>query len=581
MYDWKNITTVPTATEFIDMVLRKTITKTPTVIHKSYPIPRIRQFYMRKVRFTAQTFCDRIALILEQFPHIEEVHPFYADLLNILYDKDHYKIALGDLNTTKHIIDNLAKDYVRFLKYGDSLYRCKQLKIAALGRMCTALKRKGDSLAYLERIRQHMSRLPTIDPNTRTLILTGYPNVGKSSFMNKVTKANVDVQPFAFTTKSLYTGHFDYEYLRFQVIDTPGILDHPLDQRNTIEMQAITALAHLRAAVLYLMDVSEQCGHSIEEQVALFQSIKPLFVNKPVVVVLNKVDITPFETLPTAQKELIESLSVPGVELIMASAVTEEGIAKVKDSACKKLIDMRADVKVASKKFERYSNRIFVAEPQPRDDLNRDVCIPDRVVKGLPKTERETYKEVQARSGGAGVYSYDYRDHLDLPVDDWKYDVVPEILNGKNIADFFDADIAEKLALLEEEEDARLESQDNSELIRLPPDEVHKPSMYPKETDLSKRRKRRAQNSNDDVKRANNDDNSDDEFDSDMSDSEQVPATPVMTSQQKKKEIKQKRRVHAGFFRQGKSGEADRHVYDLKPKHLNSGKRGIGKSDHR
>ena len=42
------------------------------------------------------------------------------------------------------------------------------------------------------------------------------------------------------------------------MIDTPGILDQPLEHRNTIEMQAITALAHLRAAVLYVMDLSEQ-----------------------------------------------------------------------------------------------------------------------------------------------------------------------------------------------------------------------------------------------------------------------------------------------------------------------------------
>ncbi len=48
-----------------------------------------------------------------------------------------------------------------------------------------------------------MSRLPSIDPNTRTLLLCGYPNVGKSSMMNKLTRADVEVQPYAFTTKSL------------------------------------------------------------------------------------------------------------------------------------------------------------------------------------------------------------------------------------------------------------------------------------------------------------------------------------------------------------------------------------------
>lgn len=64
------------------------------------------------------------------------------------------------------------------------------------------------------------------------------------------------------------------------MVDTPGILDHPLEERNTIEMQAITALAHLRAAVLYVMDVSEQCGHTLEEQLELFNNIRPLFASK-------------------------------------------------------------------------------------------------------------------------------------------------------------------------------------------------------------------------------------------------------------------------------------------------------------
>jgi GTP1/Obg family GTP-binding protein len=33
----------------------------------------------------------------------------------------------------------------------------------------------------------------------------------------KVTRADVDVQPYAFTTKSLFVGHMDYKYLRWQV----------------------------------------------------------------------------------------------------------------------------------------------------------------------------------------------------------------------------------------------------------------------------------------------------------------------------------------------------------------------------
>jgi len=109
--------------------------------------------------------------------------------------------------------------------------------------------------------------------------------------VNKVTRANVEVQPYAFTTKSLFVGHMDYRYLRWQVIDTPGILDHPLEERNTIEMQSITALAHLRSTVLYFIDISERCGYTIEQQCNLCESIGPLFQGKPLIVVMTKVDL--------------------------------------------------------------------------------------------------------------------------------------------------------------------------------------------------------------------------------------------------------------------------------------------------
>lgn len=49
---------------------------------------------------------------------LQDIHPFYADLLNILYDRDHYKLALGQMNMAKKLVEALSRDYVRLLKYG-------------------------------------------------------------------------------------------------------------------------------------------------------------------------------------------------------------------------------------------------------------------------------------------------------------------------------------------------------------------------------------------------------------------------------------------------------------------------------
>jgi len=184
-YNFKRIVHVYRPTDFIDIILWKAQWKTSTVVHKHYKITRIRQLYMRKIKCTQQTFHDRLSPIVHEYPKLEDVHPFYADLTNVLYDNDHYKLALGQINKCQHMIGNISKDYNRLLKYGDSVYRCKQLKKAALGRMTTLMKKQASSLEYLEQVRQHLSRLPPIDSNTRTILACGIPNVGKSSFVNK------------------------------------------------------------------------------------------------------------------------------------------------------------------------------------------------------------------------------------------------------------------------------------------------------------------------------------------------------------------------------------------------------------
>jgi NOG1 N-terminal helical domain len=87
----KAIAPVPTAADFLDIVLSKTQRKTPTVrpsiiihltfihffisftqvIHKNFKISRIRNFYMRKVKFTQDSFDEKLGAILTEFPMLD------------------------------------------------------------------------------------------------------------------------------------------------------------------------------------------------------------------------------------------------------------------------------------------------------------------------------------------------------------------------------------------------------------------------------------------------------------------------------------------------------------------------------
>ena len=67
----KAIAPVPKASDFLDIVLSKTQRKTPTVIHKNFKISRIRNFYMRKVKFTQDSFDEKLGAILTEFPVLD------------------------------------------------------------------------------------------------------------------------------------------------------------------------------------------------------------------------------------------------------------------------------------------------------------------------------------------------------------------------------------------------------------------------------------------------------------------------------------------------------------------------------
>ncbi|GMM43601.1 putative GTPase [Pichia kluyveri] len=637
---WKDIPSVPTSNDMLDIVLNRTQRKTPTVVRQGFQIQRIRAFYMRKVKFTGEGFIEKFDEILSKFPNINDLHPFHRDLMDTLYEKNHYKVSLGSVSKAKTFIEQISRDYIRLLKFGQSLFQCKQLKRAALGRMATVVKKLKDAFLYLEQVRQHIGRLPSIDPNTRTLLICGYPNVGKSSFLKSITKADVDVQPYAFTTKSLYVGHFDYKYLRFQAIDTPGILDRPTDEMNNIEMQSIYAIAHLRSCVLYFMDLSEQCGFSIESQVKLFNSIKPLFANKSVLVVINKTDIIKIENLDIEKQNLINSMKqLSGVEIMETSCLNDDNVMNVRNKACEKLLTSRIEQKLkGSGRIDNVLNKINVAKPIQRDNLERNPYIPDEV-KNLKKYDpndpnrRILAKDIEIENGGAGVFNINLKEKYILDDEEWKNDIMPEILNGKNVYDFLDPEIALKLKALEDEEeqlekegfydsdddemnddndeinqirekaqwirdkqkkminDARLKKHLNNRAI-MPRSKITKTfnelenHMYLVGHDTNKLKDKRTKSKKpsnikgSDILRGSINDEIRDGGITPLNQSDRLNDGIDDGALRSKAEriVKMERRERN---RNAKKGEADRAIGNQMPKHLFSGKRGMGKTDYR
>uniref|UniRef100_A0A2K5CIS3 Nucleolar GTP-binding protein 1 n=1 Tax=Aotus nancymaae TaxID=37293 RepID=A0A2K5CIS3_AOTNA len=621
---------VTVAPDFIDLALSKTQRKTPTVTHKHYQIHRIRHFYTRKVKFAQQNYHDRLSQILTDFPKLDDIHPFYADLMNILYGKDHYKLALGQINTAKNLVANVAKDYMRLMKYSDSLYRCKQLKRAALGRMCTVIKRQRQSLEYLEQVRQHLSRLPTIDPNTRTLLLCGYPNVGKSSFINKVTRADVDVLPYAFTTKSLFVGHMDYKYLHWQVRVFTFILFETkhscLEDRNTIEMQTITTLAHLRAAVLYVMDLSEQCGHGLREQLELFQNIRPLFINKPLIVVANKCDVKRIAELSEDDQKIFTDLQAEGFPILETSTLTEEGVIKVKAEACDRLLAHRVETKMKGRKVNEVLNRLHLAVSSRRDDKVRRLTL-GQILRNKSKTpSQKKKKKIDS------THSYKC-DHLFLTLEYWdlmnssEKHKIPEIWEGHNTADYIDPAIMKKPEELEKEElrtaageydsDSESEDEDMLEIRQLAKQIREKKKLKILESKEKNTQGPRMPRTAKKVQRTvlENEmhslgvdmDNKDNAVQARRSWSvtrkrkREDPAPPSSVARSRswscsrtprdvsglrdvkmvKKAKTMMKNAQKKMNRLGEKGEADRHLFDMKPKHLLSGKRKAGKKDRR
>jgi GTP-binding protein len=167
--------------------------------------------------------------------------------------------------------------------------------------------------------------------------IIGLPNVGKSTFISKVSAAKPKIADYPFTTLVPHLGVVKYgRQETFVIADIPGLIKGAHEGMG----MGTRFLRHVErtSVLLHILDISnESCSdawrdfETINCELALFS---PALMEKPQVVAINKLDIP--ATRERIKKE-IDIFKKNGVKVLAFSAVTGEGIDAVINEITKTL----------------------------------------------------------------------------------------------------------------------------------------------------------------------------------------------------------------------------------------------------
>ena len=242
----------------------------------------------------ANILSDNLGNVVTSWPDFDLVDHFYYELADAtLADTDvggidRLRQHLSEVMWASRRTDEIKGEYHGRIRNSDT-DTARKFRKQAFARLADITEQVEDDLLAIGAARDALKTLPDIRADDPAIVVAGYPNVGKSSFVNRVTNAKNETAAYPYTTTNLDVGHLERDHIRYQLVDTPGLLDRPAEDRNAIESQAVSALTHLADAVLFVIDASGECGYPLDDQLELLGDVESTF-EAPVLVVCNKAD---------------------------------------------------------------------------------------------------------------------------------------------------------------------------------------------------------------------------------------------------------------------------------------------------
>jgi nucleolar GTP-binding protein len=276
MFEARKLPTVLTAEELIDKAFRRA---------SKVSGRNAKEKSINKLSTISNVLSDYFDRIIKAHPSYESLPDFYREMVDVVVGIGKIRKSLAALKWADTMIQKVISKSIAEIKRGkkpDIVIK------SSYGRIASIIEQIGDELRFLNDAKNRMREIPVL-LDIPTIVVAGYPNVGKSSFVAAISSVKPEIASYPFTTKSIQVGYIEKNG-RYQIIDTPGLLDRPLHKRNEIERRAILCLKHVADAILFIIDPTETCGYPLERQLSLLDEVKESF-GKPVIEVYSKADM--------------------------------------------------------------------------------------------------------------------------------------------------------------------------------------------------------------------------------------------------------------------------------------------------
>jgi len=298
--NFQGLSKIETADWYIDLAFRQAKERATQVRFEvsANRLIKSQTIEVEKIQTIERSTVKHLKQMLIAFPSLDSMNEFYKELVKATLDYADVKKSLGAVNWCAKRIELLSQETIFKIKKCKEMMVLNSFRQEYYGRYASLLKQIKKPLEVLENARKTMREYPSVKQDTFTICIAGFPNVGKTTLLSKITPSAPEIASYAFTTKSLNVGYIKTPQTRLQVIDTPGTLDR-FEKMNPVEKQAYLAMKYCADIIVYVMDITE--SFPLELQIELLKKVQAM--KKPVQIYYSKADIAPLEKMQAIQQK--------------------------------------------------------------------------------------------------------------------------------------------------------------------------------------------------------------------------------------------------------------------------------------